>query len=172
MLKGENLLSQATLSPQRMAGFGRDNGLLLSLIVVSFDQSAKYFALRFLTLYQPFPLTSFFNLTLAHNTGAAFILFSDTQHGVLFLSAFAIAMSIFILIWLLRLPQSNTGLRLALSLILGGALGNLGDRIHYGYVIDFIDLYIDQWHWPAFNIADAAICVGISILAFTCIKKE
>lgn len=98
--------------------------LLLSLFVLLLDQLTKYFAAHFLTLYQPVPITSFFNLILAHNTGAAFSLFDNREYSVLFLSLFAIVISLFILIWLLRLPNNNayTRLSFALALILGGGI--------------------------------------------------
>ena len=148
--------------------------LLLSLIILLLDQLTKYLASHFLTLYQPLPLVPFFNLTLAYNTGAAFSLFAHMKHSVLFLTLFAIAMSLFILVWLLRLTKNNTNawLSIALALILGGALGNLLDRVLYGYVIDFIDVYWRIWHWPAFNIADSAICIGVAMVCLDCIKKQ
>jgi len=146
--------------------------LLLSFFILIIDQLTKHLALRTLILYKPLPLTAFFNLTLAHNTGAAFSFLDHAgKSGVLFLTLFALVMSIFILIWLLRLPKNSSWLSIALSLILGGALGNLLDRVRYGYVIDFMDVYIHQWHWPAFNIADSAICAGVFILCLICTKK-
>jgi len=147
--------------------------LLLSLFILLLDQFTKYLAIHQLILHQPHPITHFFNLTLAHNKGAAFSFLDHAgKNGVLFLTIFAITMSIVLLIWLLRLPRKDSWLSMALALTLGGALGNLIDRLHYGYVVDFIDIYKGQWHWPAFNIADSAICVGIIMLCLICTKKE
>ncbi len=137
----------------------------LSLLVLVLDQFTKYLALEYLTLYEEKPITLFFNLSLAHNKGAAFSFLSQAgQYGVWFLIGFSLVMSLFIFVWLLRVAKNKGALGVSLALILGGALGNLLDRIRYGYVIDFIDIYIKNWHWPAFNIADSAICIGMVLL--------
>lgn len=146
----------------------RMQGLGLSLIVLCLDQLTKGLATHFLTLYEPLPLTSFFNLTLAYNTGAAFSLFAHAKHSVLLLSLLATAVSVGVFVWLLCLPQNkaNRKLRIALALLLGGALGNLMDRVLYGYVVDFMDLYWHVWHWPAFNVADMCLCLAVGMLGF------
>lgn len=137
----------------------------LSLLVVLLDQFTKYLAVEHLILNAPMPQFPGFNLTLVYNTGAAFSLLRDAggwQRWVFVVLALAIA--VFILAWLWRLPARRSWLGGALALVLGGALGNLWDRVSLGYVIDFIDLYYAHWHWPAFNVADAAITVGAVML--------
>jgi signal peptidase II len=111
------------------------------------------------------PVLPFLNLTLLHNTGAAFSFLGHSgQLGSLVFGGFAIVISVIIIIWLLRIPKNKYWLSVSLALILGGALGNLIDRIHHGYVIDFIYFYYHDWYWPAFNIADSAICIGAIML--------
>ena len=147
--------------------------LLLSLAIVCFDQLSKLYAVKYLSLYQPLPLVPFFNLTLAHNTGAAFSFLGSAGGWQRWFFAFiALVVSIACLVWLYRSPARGKLLLAAISLLLGGALGNLWDRLAYGYVIDFIDLYVGDWHWPIFNIADAAICIGVAIIAMTSLKKQ
>ena len=100
-----------------------------------------------------------------YNRGAAFNFLS--QHGALaswLFAGIAIAVSIVLLFWLYRLPDNKKWLACGLSLILGGAVGNLVDRIVHGYVIDFLDFHLSHWHFAAFNIADSAICVGAAML--------
>jgi len=139
--------------------------LLLAALVVALDLWTKHLAVTALELYRPVPITGWLNLTLAHNTGAAFSLFAG--HGGWqrwFFIAFAAGISVFLLIWLSRLPLGARLLPVALMLILGGAIGNLVDRIRLGYVVDFIDLHYGGWHWPAFNIADSAIVIGVTLM--------
>jgi signal peptidase II len=132
----------------------------IAMIVILLDQLTKITITRMFSYGQSHPVTSFFNLVLAYNKGAAFS-FLSTQGGwqrYLF-TGIAIAAVIFILYLLKR----HAGQRLfcwALALILGGAIGNLLDRMMYGHVIDFLDFYVRNWHWPAFNVADSAICIG------------
>lgn len=139
--------------------------LTLALTVLIFDLATKYWVESNLVLGQPpIPITSFFNLVLAHNTGAAFSFLSDSSGWQRwFLSAIALFASIFI-IYLLYKHAHEKSFCIALSLILGGALGNLWDRITLGYVIDFLDFYALGYHWPAFNIADSAIFIGAALL--------
>jgi signal peptidase II len=116
-------------------------------------------------LYQSIPITSFFKLTYVRNTGAAFSFLSDAGGWQRWLFAvLAILISIIIAVWLTRLKKQETLLAVALSLILGGAMGNLIDRLAYGYVIDFLDVYYQTWHWPAFNVADSAITLGVMLM--------
>jgi signal peptidase II len=135
----------------------------LACIVVLLDQITKITIAQILSYGQSRPVTSFFNLVMAHNKGAAFsFLASEDGWQRWFFAAIAVAAVIFIL-WLLR---KNAGQRLfsaALALILGGAVGNLIDRVAYGHVIDFLDFHVGGWHWPAFNVADSAICVGAAL---------
>jgi len=139
--------------------------LWLSAVVLALDLATKAMATHYLTLYQPVPVFPGFNWTLAHNTGAAFSFLSD-QSGWQrwFFSAIALVVSVGLVVWLRRLESSQRWLALALSLILGGALGNLWERVTQGYVVDFIEVYYDRWAWPAFNLADSAIFLGAVIL--------
>ncbi|MBL1261490.1 MAG: signal peptidase II [Thiotrichaceae bacterium] len=139
--------------------------LWLSLTVIVLDQVTKQMVTDSLYLYQSIPILPSLNLVLAHNTGAAFSFLSDAGGWQRwFFSVLAIGVSIVILIWIKRLKQDELPLAVALSLVLGGAIGNVWDRIAHGYVIDFIDVYYGEWHWPAFNVADSAICVGAVLL--------
>jgi signal peptidase II len=146
----------------------------LSILVVLADQATKRWAFLSLEPYHAKPIFPMFNLTLAFNTGAAF----SFLNGVggwhrWFFAVFSVVMSLVLTIWLIRLPSKATLQSLAISLILGGALGNLYDRARYGYVIDFIDVYYKNHHFPVFNLADSMICVGafFLILDFFICKK-
>lgn len=139
--------------------------LLLAAVVIVLDQWTKHLATASLELYRPVPVTTWFNLTLAHNTGAAFSFLADGggwQRWLFIVAASAI--SVFLVIWLWRLPLVARALPVALMLLLGGAIGNLIDRVSLGYVVDFIDLHYGGRHWPAFNIADSAIVVGVILM--------
>ncbi len=137
----------------------------LALLVIGLDQASKLYMLAVLDLHQPVAIVPGFNLMLAHNTGAAFSFLSEAGGWQRwFFVILAIAVSLILIIWLTRLPQQARWLACALALILGGAVGNLWDRLYYGYVIDFIQVYYDQWYFPAFNLADSAITVGAVML--------
>jgi signal peptidase II len=132
----------------------------IAAIVIVLDQLTKITLTRLFTIGESLPVTSFFNLVLAYNKGAAFSFLAE-QAGWqrYFFTGISIAATLFILYLLKR----HAGRRLfcwALALILGGAIGNLIDRIIYGHVIDFLDFHVLNWHWPAFNVADSAICIG------------
>ena len=137
----------------------------LSLLVVVLDQLTKYLIVQRFQLYESIPLFPGLNLIYVHNTGAAFSFLQDAggwqRWFFIFLSS---AISVALVAWLRNLSVNRTWLAVALALVLGGAVGNLIDRIYLGYVIDFIDVYVDRWHWPAFNVADSAISVGIVML--------
>ncbi len=139
--------------------------LWLSALVVVLDQVTKYLVSDSLQLYQSIPILPSLNLVLAHNTGAAFSFLSDAGGWQRwFFAVLAIVVSAVILVWIVRLKQHELRLAIALSLVLGGAIGNVWDRIMLGYVVDFIDVYYGDWHWPAFNVADSAICIGAILL--------
>lgn len=139
----------------------------LSVAVLGFDQLTKLLVAENMRLYESIPIFSAFNLTYVHNTGAAFSFLSDAGGWQRwFFAGLALVMSGFITLWIKRLNQNETQLGIALSLVLGGAIGNLIDRVYYGYVIDFLDVYYDTLHWPAFNIADTAICIGVALMLF------
>lgn len=148
--------------------------LWLTAIILFLDRVTKYFAQKYLLAYYALPVIPGFNLTLSFNKGAAFS-FLDSANGwqVWSFGCIAVAVSVGILCWLARLSSQDRWVCSALSLILGGALGNLWDRISYGHVIDFIQLYIPHYYWPTFNVADSAICIGaILLLANACFNKK
>jgi signal peptidase II len=150
--------------------------LWLAVLSLGLDQASKLIIDNVMQLYESRAVFAFFNLTYVHNTGAAFSFLSDAGGWQRWLFAgLAIGMSVVISIWLTRLKANETFIAVALSLILGGAIGNLVDRLAYGYVIDFLDIYYGNWHWPAFNIADSAITVGVVLMlidSFTSKTKE
>lgn len=119
-------------------------------------------------LYESIPLIPHFSLTYVHNIGAAFSLFSGQRW---ILAVIAALISVVILVMIYR-NTNRKGENIALSLILGGALGNLFDRIYHGYVIDFFDFYIGNWHYPIFNVADCAICVGFVLFFLMQFKRK
>ncbi len=115
----------------------------------------------------------FFNFTYVHNYGAAFSFLSDSSGWQRwFFSIIAVSISVLLVWWLKRLPASNKVLCSAYALVLAGAIGNLYDRIAYGYVIDFLHVYYENWHFPVFNIADCAICIGAALLLFDAFTGE
>lgn len=145
--------------------------LWLSALVVLLDLSTKAIATHYLVLYQPVPVFPGFNWTLAHNTGAAFsFLSSESGWQRWFFSVIALVVSVGITIWIKRLTSAQSLLAVALALVLGGALGNLWDRVTLGYVVDFIDVYYQQHHWPAFNLADSAISLGAVLLVIDSLR--
>lgn len=139
--------------------------LWLSVVVVALDQASKVWASSALVFQEPQPVAPLFNLTLMHNYGAAFSFLAHAGGWQRWLfAAIALIVSIVIALWLRRLTARQRWEAMALALILGGALGNLWDRLTLGYVVDFLDLYYGTHHWPAFNIADGAITVGAALL--------
>lgn len=139
--------------------------LLLSVLIIILDLWTKRMATESLTLYRPLELTSWLNMTLAHNYGAAFSFLSDAGGWQRWLfTGLAFGVTLVLLVWLVRLPAQQKLTGAALGLIIGGAVGNLIDRIVNGYVVDFIDVYYLHWHWPAFNMADSAITCGVVLL--------
>ena len=139
--------------------------LWVSVVVLLLDQCTKLLADAMLVLHQQVPLIPYLALFKAYNPGAAFSFLSDASGWQRwFFVVLAVVVIVILLVWLLRLSTGEKATSLALALILGGAAGNLIDRLVYGYVIDFIDVYYGSWHWPAFNVADAAISVGAFLL--------
>lgn len=138
--------------------------LWLSCVIVVLDQLTKQLVELNLTQYEVIPLLPYLNLTLAYNEGAAFSFLSD-QGGWQrwFFSGLALIVSLVLVGWVAKLRNERL-LAVTLSLIIGGAVGNLIDRVLFGHVIDFIDVYVQHWHWPAFNVADSAICVGVVLM--------
>ncbi len=138
--------------------------LWLSLAVILLDQLTKQMVEQSLSLYEIVPLLPSLNLTLAYNEGAAFSFLSDQGGWQRWLfSGLALLVSLVLVGWLTKLKQERL-LAITLALIIGGAVGNLIDRVLFGHVIDFIDVYVHRWHWPAFNVADSAISVGVVLM--------
>jgi signal peptidase II len=139
--------------------------LWISAVVVVLDQTSKWMALKHLVRHVEVPLLPFLNLTLVYNTGAAFGFLSGASgwQNVFFIVV-AIVASAIVVVMLRKLGTRDTQLAVALTLVLGGAIGNLIDRLVYGYVIDYIDFYIGSWHFWTFNVADSAITVGAILL--------
>lgn len=141
--------------------------LWLSGVVVALDQGTKYLADTYLQFHQSVPLFPMFNFTLSYNAGAAFSFLSEAGGWQRwFFTALAVVISLVLVVWIKRLKKDELWNAVALSLILGGAIGNVIDRVLFGYVIDFLDVYYQQWHWPIFNVADSAISIGVVVLLF------
>jgi signal peptidase II len=137
----------------------------LALAVVVLDQLAKGLASSALEYGRPLQVFPWFDLTLHHNTGAAFSFLNDAGGWQRWMfSAVAVVIGAVLAVWLYRLPPSPRLLPCALALILGGALGNLWDRVALGYVVDFISVHYQRWYFPAFNLADSAISVGAACM--------
>jgi signal peptidase II len=146
----------------------------LAFILIA-DQLTKFIVDQTLPRNQSIPvIDNLFSLTYIRNTGAAFGILAGSTAGfrLPFLVLFSLVAIIFIFMMLKRLPDKETGLITALSFILGGAIGNLVDRIIYGEVIDFLDFYWSSYHWPAFNLADSFITVGVSITIYYLIRAK
>jgi len=145
--------------------------LLVSFGVIVLDQITKLWIVAVFQLGDKLAVAPSFNLVLAYNTGAAFSLLADAGGWQrLFFSAVAVVAS-GVIVYLLRRHPQQPLFSLALALILGGALGNLIDRVAYGHVIDFIQVYWRDWYWPAFNVADSAITVGAGLLVWDSFRK-
>ena len=138
---------------------------LLALLMIGLDQYTKALASESLQYARPVEVFSWFNLTLQHNTGAAFSFLSDAGGWQRwFFTVIALVISVGLAIWLFVAPRSQWLLSLSLALILGGAIGNVWDRMALGYVVDFISVHYRNWYFPAFNIADSAITVGAACM--------
>jgi len=147
--------------------------LWLSALVIVIDQITKRIVDTTMQLYQSIELIPYFQLTYMRNQGAAFSFLSGAGGWQRwFFIGLAVIASVFICFWLKKLNRNQRWEAIAWSLVLGGALGNLIDRILYGYVIDFLDVYVGDWHWPAFNVADSAITVGVVMLLIDSFKPQ
>ncbi|NQY26859.1 MAG: signal peptidase II [Piscirickettsiaceae bacterium] len=149
--------------------------LWLTGLVIVLDQVSKWLMVSWLSLYETVAVIPYFNLTMAHNYGAAFSFLADAGGWQKwFFIILASVISLGLLYWLYKLAKTKLE-AVSVALILGGAIGNVIDRIYYGYVVDFLDVYYGSYHWPAFNIADSAICIGavlIIIDSFTAKSDE
>lgn len=146
-------------------------GLIVAALVIALDQLSKYIIMQVFVWGGQLKITGFFDLVRAHNTGAAFSLFASQpgwQRG-LFIGIASIAS--IVILYLLRKETGSALSKLALSLILGGALGNLVDRLIHGYVVDFLSFHLGTHYWPAFNVADSAITIGAILLIWDSLKQ-
>lgn len=147
--------------------------LWLTLILLIVDQVSKHWVANTMSLYQSIEVLPIFNITYAQNTGAAFSFLAD-QGGWQrwFFTAIALIASIVFLVWMKRTPVQQKMLIIALACMLSGALGNLIDRLLFGYVIDFLDFHWQGHAWPTFNIADSAIFVGAALMILDSFQQE
>jgi len=148
--------------------------LTLSAIVILLDIWTKHLVLKSIALHDAITvIPNFFQLVHVRNTGAAFGLGANASSKIvpLLLNVGAIAVFCVVVVYAFRSAVTDRVLQTGLHLILGGAIGNLLDRFRFGYVVDFLDVYVGTHHWPAFNVADSAICVGIALLFFDMRKK-
>ncbi len=153
----------------------KNTGLMLwlsvAIIVVLLDQLSKITMTRLLVYGQSEVINTYFNLVMVYNEGAAFSFLANSGGWQRwFFSALALAISIAI-VWMLNRNASQRLFCWSLSLILGGAVGNLIDRLVYGHVIDFLDFHVGSWHWPAFNIADSAITIGAALFVLDELRR-
>jgi signal peptidase II len=137
----------------------------ISSIIIVLDQITKYLAIRYINPFDSIKVLPFLHLVIVTNKGSAFGIFKNIGSGF-FIAVSAVAI-IFVIYLLIRGKENYFGL----SLILGGAIGNLIDRIFYGSVVDFVDLSLGKFHWPAFNVADSALTIGITIILLTHLIK-
>lgn len=147
----------------------------IAAIVVVLDQITKIWVDRSLQLYEQIPVMPSLNITLAYNKGAAFSFLSDAGGWQRwFFIGISVIVSVCLVVWLYRMSRNEKWLSVSIALILGGAIGNnLIDRVIYGHVVDFIQVYHGEWYFPSFNVADSAITVGtILLLVLTFFEKE
>lgn len=148
--------------------------ILLSIAIIALDLWTKALVLARIDLHETIPvIPNFFQLVHVRNTGAAFGIGANasSQFVPLLLNLGAISVFCVVVVYALRSAVTDRVLQTGLHLILGGAIGNLLDRFRFGFVVDFLDVYVGDKHWPAFNVADSAICVGIALLFFDMRKK-
>ena len=163
----------ATLTNLRLQRTHPAAWLWLSLFVIAFDQATKFLVNRFLELYERVEVLPVLDFTLLHNTGAAFSMLANASGWQrTFFIALGLVVSIALVVWMWRLPRGEKMLPLALSLIVGGALGNVIDRVAHGYVIDFIHVHWGASYFPAFNIADSAITIGAALLILDAFRER
>ncbi|HSB30651.1 MAG TPA: signal peptidase II [Candidatus Sulfobium mesophilum] len=137
---------------------------ILALVIFLLDQGTKYIVMKNLNLYQVMSVLPFFNLVYYRNIGSAFGMFKGLGNPFFILISAAAIVAITVMI------IKDSGSRTGLSLILGGAAGNLTDRIMHGYVVDFLEVYAGNFYWPAFNVADSALTIGIMLLILDAIR--
>jgi signal peptidase II len=138
-------------------------GLVVAILILAFDQWSKKLILELpqLTGFNPIEVTSFFNLVLVMNRGVSFGMFSEHDQPLI-LTGVAVVIICILLTWLWR--NSSLAVALGIGSVIGGAIGNVIDRIRYGAVVDFLDFHIAGLHWPAFNVADSFVFIGVVVL--------
>lgn len=147
--------------------------LWLTVLVLILDIAIKQYVYQNFRLYVPIEVTSFFNLMYAQNFGAAFSFLADKGGWQRwFFAGIAIAISVILIVMMYRQSAAKRLSNIAYALIIGGAIGNLIDRLMHGFVIDYLDFYVGNWHWPTFNLADMAICVGAALIIFESFLPE
>jgi signal peptidase II len=147
--------------------------LLLSLLLFAVDYITKAVVVANMKLYESIEILPIFNFTYMHNYGAAFSFLSDAGGWQRwFFSTIAVVISLLLTYWLKKLPAKNWVLCGAYAMVIGGAIGNLVDRLVHGFVVDFLHFYYQDWHYPAFNVADIAIVCGAGLLLFDAFKGE
>jgi signal peptidase II len=147
--------------------------LSLSVFIILLDQLTKYWAMTHLMPYESVTVFPMLSWTLAFNSGSAFSFLSEAgSWHMCFFAGFSALVSLSLVIWIVRISSELFTQMLALALILGGAVGNLIDRLRFTYVIDFIDVYYKTYHWPVFNLADTAICMGGVWLAIVWMREK
>jgi len=148
---------------------------LIAALVAVLDLISKWWIVRHLELHDPVVvIPGFFNLTLVRNSGVAFGMFQDSSspYKPLILSCIALAALLTIVFYANKLESGQAGLRLILSVVMGGILGNFIDRLYNGSVVDFLELYWRGFHWPTFNLADSAISIGILLLILDSLRPQ
>ena len=144
---------------------------LISLIVFLLDFISKFWVMKALVPHEPVPVFPCFNLYLTFNRGVSFSMFSaNSDMGVWALIGLTGAISALIIYFIQK--EKEVLARVGLALVLGGAVGNLLDRLRFGAVVDFLDFYWNQYHWPAFNIADSAICIGAGLILYQYVRSK
>lgn len=139
--------------------------LWLTIVILIVDLGSKQLILNHFQLYESIPLMPYFNLVYAQNPGAAFSFLADKGGWQRWFFAFvAIVICVVLILMMYRQSVNKKLSNIAYALVIGGALGNLCDRLVHGFVVDFIDFYVGDWHWPTFNIADMAICIGAALI--------
>lgn len=139
--------------------------LWLTVVVLTVDLGSKQLILNNFQLYESMPLMPHFNLVYAQNPGAAFSFLADKGGWQRwFFAIVAIVMCVILIVMMYRQSVSKKFSNIAYAVVIGGALGNLCDRLVHGFVVDFIDFYVGDWHWPTFNLADVVICIGAVLI--------
>ncbi len=160
------------MSQQNLSG-SKLRWLWLAGLVIVLDLGTKALATAMLTYGNPVPVMPMFNFTLLHNTGAAFSFLSGASGWQRwFFVTLAVVVSVFLVRWLKQLKANETWSAIAIVLILGGALGNVYDRVVHGYVVDFLHFYWNDYHFPAFNIADTAITIGAGMMILDIFRQS